>query len=58
MLCYGDDKAYKDALESISGYAASRDDEGLAECCHVEFTGRGNKFTNTVVLILRGTKKE
>lgn len=58
MLCYGDDKAYKDALESISGYAASRDDEGLAERCHVEFTGRGNKFTNTVVSILRGTKKE
>ena len=27
MLCYGDDKAYKDALKSISGYAASRDDE-------------------------------
>ena len=56
MLCYGDDKAYKDALESISGYAASRDDEGLAECCHVEFTGRGNPFTKTVVSILLGKK--
>lgn len=56
MLCYGDDKAYKDALKLISGYAASRDDEGLAECCHVEFTGRGNPFTKTVVSILLGKK--
>lgn len=56
-LCYGDDVAYNNALKSISGYAASRDDEGLAECCHVEFTGRGNQFTNAVVSILLGKKR-
>ena len=57
MSCYGDNVAYKDALKSISGYAASRDDEGLAECCHMEFTDRGNEFTNTVVSILLGKKR-
>ncbi len=56
ILCYGDDVAYQDVLKSISRYAASRDDEGLAECCHVEFTGRGNQFTKTVVSILLGKK--
>lgn len=51
-------RSYKDELEKISKYALAEDSEGIAECCHVEFTGRGNKFTNTVVSILRGTKKE
>lgn len=51
-------RSYKDELEKISKYALSEESEGLAECCHVEFTGRGNRFTNTVVSILRGTKKE
>lgn len=54
--CYNDENEYKKDLSKISSYALESDSEGLAECIHLELTGRGTAFTNTVLKILRGEK--
>lgn len=54
--CYNDENLYTIPLSKISTYALKSDSEGLAECVHMELTGRGNEFTNKVFKLLRGEK--
>lgn len=54
IKCYNDEKRYEQELSKISQYALVSDSEGVAECIHMELTGRGNKFTHEVLKILRG----
>lgn len=56
LQCYDNENEYKNKLSDISLYALDSDSEGLAECVHLELTGRGTKFTRTVLKILRGDK--
>lgn len=54
IKCYNDEKRYEQELSKISQYALVSESEGIAECIHMELTGRGNKFTHEVLKILRG----
>lgn len=49
---------YNEDLSKISTYALESDSEGLAECVHLELTGRGTDFTKAVLKILRGEEKD
>lgn len=52
LKCYNTED-YSEIVKRISEYAKDTPSESLAECVHVDLTGRGNSFTKEVLSILK-----